>query len=135
MLCEVFGNNVDNSCIFMVWRRLEFSRRSLHRQNYQKGGIRPRFGGTTNEHYLRKGDLVTGEQGNRQLLGWVCGLPTNKTRAVAIANASGKRLAQCSEQKVRLIRRATGVTWESQYIPKSPMVIPTVQEPIQLELF
>ena len=138
---EMFGDNVDNSCIFMVWRRLEFSRRSLHRQNYQKGGIRPCFGGTTNGHYLRKGDIVYGDIGDRQLVGWVCGLPTDKTKAIAIADATGKRLAQCSERKVRLIRRATGVTWESQYIPKSVAVQRTkqedvrIQEPIQLELF
>ena len=112
MLCEAFGNNVDNSCTFLVWRRLEFVRRSLHRQNYQKGGIRPRFGGTTCGFYLRKGDLVYGERGNKQFKGWVCGLPTDKTKAVAIANAVGKRLAQCSERKVWLIRRSTGVTWE-----------------------
>ena len=117
MLNEMFSDNVDNSCIFMVWRRLEFARRSLHRQNYQKGGIRPRFGGTTNGHYLRKGDIVYGEQRDRQFTGWVCGLPTNKTKAIAVADATGKRLAQCSERKVKLIRRATGVTWESQYIP------------------
>ena len=141
MLNEMFGDNVDNSCIFMVWRRLEFARRSLHRQNYQKGGIRPRFGGTTNRYYLRKGDIVYGEQGDRQFVGWVCGLPTDKTKAIAIADAAGKRLAQCSEQKVRLIRRATGVTWSSQYVPKSSAVTyiaqepVTMQEPIQLELF
>ena len=135
MLCEVFGDNVDNSCIFMIWRRLEFARRSLHRQNYQKGGIRPRFGGTTNGHYLRKGDLVYGEKGNSQFKGWVCGLPTDKTKAVAIADATGKRLAQCSERKVSLIRRATGVTWESRYVPKSPAVTHTAQEPVQLKLF
>ena len=135
MLNEMFGDNVDNSCIFMVWRRLEFARRSLHRQNYQKGGTRPRFGGTTNGHYLRKGDIVYGEQGDRQLAGWVCGLPTDKTKAIAIADAISKRLAQCSERKVRLIRRATGATWESQYIPKPPAIIPIVQKPIQLELF
>jgi len=130
MLCEVFGDNVDNSCNFMVWRRLEFTRRSLHRQNFQKGGIRPRFGGTTNGYYLRKGDLVQGEQGDKLIVGWVCGLPTDKTKVVAVADATGKRLAQCLERKVRLIRRSTGVTWEGWYIPKSPVVTPKMQEPI-----
>jgi len=135
MLCELFSDNVDNSCIFMVSRRLEFARRSLHRQNYQKGGIRPRFGGTTNGYYLRKGDLVYGEQGNRHFLGWLCGLPTDKTKAVAIADATGKRLAQCSEYKVKLIRRFTGVTWSSQYIPKPMTEATATQESIQLRLF
>ena len=74
--------------------------------------MRPRFGGTTNGHYLRKGDLVSGEQGSKRFIGWVCGLPTDKTRVVAIADATGKRLAQCSLNKVQLLRRSTGVTWE-----------------------
>jgi len=133
MLCEIFGNNVDNSCIFTVWRRLEFSRRSLHRQNYQKGGIRQRFGGTTNGYCLHKGDLVSGEQGDKHFRGWVCGLPTDKTKAIAIADVTGKRLAQCSERKVKLIRRATGITSDSRYIPKLPVVIPTVQEPVTIQ--
>ena len=133
LLTSVFGNNVDNSCIFTVWRRLEFSRRSLHRQNYQKGGIRQRFGGTTNGYCLRKGDFVSGEQGDKQFRGWVCGLPTDKTKAIAIADVTGKRLAQCSERKVKLIRRATGITSDSRYIPKSPAVIPTVQEPVTIQ--
>ena len=135
MLNEVFGDNVDNSCIFMVWRRLEFSRRSLHRQTYQKGGIRPHFGGTTNGHHIRKGDIVYGEIGDRQFVGWVCGLPTYKTKAIAVADTTGRRLAQCSERKVSLIRRATGVTWESQYISKPSIAVPITQEPIQLQLF
>jgi len=134
MLNEMFGNNVDDSCTFLVWRRLEFARRSLHRQNYKKGGVRLRFGGTTNGHYMRKGDLVSGEQKDRQFIGWVCGLPTDKTRAIAVADATGKRLAQCTERKVGLMRRFTGVTWESQYIPKPP-IAPIAQEPTQLQFF
>ena len=145
MLCEAFGLNVDNSCTFMVWHRLEFARRSLHRQNFQKDGIRPRFGGTTNGSYLRKGDLVSGEQGNKLIIGWVCGLPTDKTKAVAISDVTGKRLAQCSERKVRLIRRSSGMTWESQYIPsgrrrdriapQATAEISATTEAIQLRLF
>ena len=134
MLCEAFGNNVDNSCIFMVWRRLEFARRSLHRQNYQKGGIRPRFGGTTNGDYLRKGDLVYARQGNKTFKGWVCGLPTEKTDVIAIQDATGKRLAQCSPDKVRLLRRSAGVTWEYPKNSNQEIVI-IEKEPIQLRLF
>lgn len=115
MLNEVFGDNVDNSCIFMVWRRLEFARRSLHRQNYQKGGIRPVFGGTTNGSFFRKGDYVEAKQGNKTFQGWVCGLPTEKTKVVAVCLASGKRLGQCLISKVKLLRRNTGVSW--QFLP------------------
>jgi hypothetical protein len=48
MLCQLFGRNVQCHSFFFVWRRLEFVKRALHRQNFQKGGVRPSFGGTTN---------------------------------------------------------------------------------------
>ena len=134
MLCEMFGENVESTCIFIVWRGMEFSRRSLHRQNFQKGGIRPIFGGTTNGYYLRKGDLVYGERGGKRFKSWVCGLPTDKTRAVAIADATGKRLAQCSPGKMQLLRRSTGITWEYPQNTNKEIAI-VEEESIQLKLF
>jgi len=113
MLCSAFGRNVDaECCIFIVWRRLEFARRSLHRQNFISGGIRPSFGGTTNGTFFRKGDYVSAKQGNKTFRGWVCGLPTEKTKVVAVCNAFGKRLGQCSVSKVKLLRRSTSVSWQ-----------------------
>jgi hypothetical protein len=112
MLCSVFGRNVDDSCIFIVWRRLEFARRSLHRQNFISGGIRPNFGGTTNGTFFRKGDYVEAKQGTKTFRGWVCGLPTAKTKSVAVCASEGNRIAQCSISKVRLLRRNTSVSWQ-----------------------
>lgn len=115
MLCQLFGGNVNKSSFFFVWRRLEFIRRALHRQNFQKRNIRPSFGGTTNGTFFRKGDYVSACQGKKNFHGWVCGLPTEKTKVVAICDAGGKRLGQCSVSKVKLLRRNSGISW--QFLP------------------
>jgi len=96
---------------FYVWRRLQYVRRSLHRQNPQKGGVRHRFGGTANGVCLRKGDLVEAEKAGTVYLGWVCGLPTKATRIVGVAGADGKRVGQFNAKKVRLLARSTGFSW------------------------
>jgi len=134
MLCESFGKNVASTSVFVVWRRLEFARRSLFRQNFQKGGIRPRFGGTTNGSYLRKGDFVEASQGNKIFKGWVCGLPTENTKAIAVQDATGKRLAQCSVNKVRQLRLCAGITWEFPQGNSQGITI-AEKEPVQLRLF
>ena len=112
MLCSIFGRNVEKKSAFFVWRRPEFAKRSLHRQNFMKGGIRPSFGSTTNGTFFRKGDYVKASQGKKSFRGWVCGLPTEKTNKVAVCDAEGKRLGQCQKSKVKLLRRSTGVLWQ-----------------------
>jgi len=115
MCCELYQKKVDSLSPFYVWRRFEFVRRSLHRQNFQKGNIRPNFGGTTNGTFFRKGDYVEASQGKKTFRGWVCGLPTEKTNVIAVCNAFGKRFGQCSTSKVNLLSRNTGVSW--QFLP------------------
>ncbi|MHC1636167.1 MAG: RRXRR domain-containing protein [Candidatus Methanospirareceae archaeon] len=112
LLCLLYGRNVDGSSPFWYWQRPELVRRSLHRDNFQRGGIRPRFGGTSNGNFLRKGDYVEVEKGDRVYRGWVCGLPTDRTRAVGVMDAFGKRIGQFVIGKVRLLCRRTGVMWK-----------------------
>jgi hypothetical protein len=71
MCCFLYQSNVNSACPFYVWQRFEFVRRSLHRQNFQKGSIRPHFGGTTNGTFFRKGDYVEAGQGKKTFRGWV----------------------------------------------------------------
>ncbi|RJO61961.1 MAG: hypothetical protein C4542_05260, partial [Dehalococcoidia bacterium] len=97
---------------FYVWRRLQYVRRSLHRQNFQKGGKRPRFGGTANGGFFRKGDWVEVETKTGKVCGWVCGLPTEKTKLVGVADTENKRIGQFSPKKVRLLARAGGFSWK-----------------------
>ncbi|HOV78798.1 MAG TPA: RRXRR domain-containing protein, partial [Bacillota bacterium] len=79
MLMGVTGCKNKPGAPFFVWRRLRYIRRSLHRQNFQEGGVRPRFGNTTNGGFFRKGDWVEAEKAGVKYRGWVCGLPTETT--------------------------------------------------------
>lgn len=111
MLMGVTGCGEGNPP-FYVWRRLQYARRSLHRQQFQRGGRRLRFGGTANGSYFRKGDWVAGEKAGAKYTGWVCGLPTKKTKLVGIADADSVRIGQFSPGKVRLLARSTGFSWK-----------------------
>ena len=96
---------------FYVFTALRFSRRSLHRQNPQQGGVRPRFGGTANGTFYRKGDWVEVTTLGGRLRGWVCGLPTKTTPKIGVAEADGKRIAQFGPRHVHLLARTGGFTW------------------------
>jgi len=110
MLCEIYGKNIDGKAPFWYWVRPELVRRSLHRDNFQKGGIRPRFGGTSNGYFLRKGDYVEAEKAGKVYRGWVCGLP-GKKKIIDVMDVFGKRIGQFAMGKVRLLCRRTGVMW------------------------
>lgn len=112
MLTGVVGCKVNDCAPFWVYRRPEFARRSLHRQNFRKGGIRPRFGGTCNGGYFRKGDYVEAEMAGKTYRGWVCGLPTEKTPKVGVQDARGNRMGQFVPGKVRLLQRSGNILWE-----------------------
>ena len=112
MLLGLARCKLNEKAPFYVLRRPEFARRSLHRQNYQRGGIRPLFGGTANGGFFRKGDYVEAEKGGKIYRGWVCGLPTEKTPLVGIMDARRKRIGQFTMSKVRLLRRSGNILWE-----------------------
>jgi hypothetical protein len=108
MLVGLAGCEPDNAP-FWVYRRPEFARRSLHRQHFQKGGIRPKFGGTCNNGLFRKGDFVVASKAGKTYKGWVCGLPTIDTNIVGVMGANGKRLSQFTPSKVRRLARSRNV--------------------------
>ncbi len=120
MLMGVTGCKSNPAAPFFVWRRLRYARRSLHRQHFQKGGIRPKFGGTSNGSFFRKGDWVEAEKAGKTYRGWVCGLPTETTKLVGVADADGKRIGQFSPKKVRLLARSTGFSWKEVRPASSP---------------
>lgn len=112
MLAGVVGCKVNDCAPFWVYRRPEFARRSLHRQNFQKGGVRLRFGGTCNGGYFRKGDYVEAKMAGKIYRGWVCGLPTEKTPKVGVQDARGNRIGQFVPSKVHLLQRSGNILWE-----------------------
>lgn len=100
---------------FYVWTALRHHRRALHRQNPQRGGRRPVYGGTTNGTFFRKGDWVAVHQLRKRATyrGWVTGLPTPRTPTVGVQDATGKRLGQVNPRHARLLARASGFTWRT----------------------
>jgi len=133
MLTGLADIKPDNKSPFWVYRRPEFVRRSLHRQKFQKGGIRPLFGRTCNGSKLRKGDYVETELNSaiknkdgkpaknekgkikrktKIIRGWVCGLPTLKTLKVGIMDSQCERIGQFTPSKVHLLKRSGNILWK-----------------------
>lgn len=96
------GNVVITDCPFAVIKRPPYSRRQLHLMLKSKGGIRRKYGGTTTEFTLRKGDLVTSPKG----IGYVSG---QTKKQISVSDANWKRLGQIAVSKVTLIRRSNGL--------------------------
>ena len=74
---------------FHIFTAVRFVRRQLHKQQPQKGGIRRRYGGTSNGTFFRKGDWVEVVTKFYRIRGWVCGLPTAATPKVGVAGTGG----------------------------------------------
>jgi len=91
---------------FAVIRRPPTSRRQLHLMVPSKGGKRRKYGGTVTRHGFRKGDYVEAMQGCKTYRGWVSG---DTATQVSVSDANWQRLGQFSKNKVRLIRRSTGL--------------------------
>ncbi len=92
--------------IFLVISRPPISRRQLHLMVPNKGGKRRKYGGSVTQHGYRKGDNVEAVKANKTYRGWVSG---DTNTQVSVSNANWKRLGQFSKNKVRLIRRSTGL--------------------------
>lgn len=91
---------------FAVIRRPPISRRQLHLMVPAKGGLRRKYGGTVTRHGFRKGDYVEATQGSKTYRGWVSG---DTDKQVSVSDADWKRLGQFSKNKVRLLKRSTGL--------------------------
>ena len=57
---------------FFVWKRYEFYRRQLHKQQYSKGGVRKKYGGSVLTKKLKKGDVVSGLYKGKRVMGLAC---------------------------------------------------------------
>jgi hypothetical protein len=96
------GNVTLTNCPFSVIKRLPYSRRQLHLMLPNKGGLRRKYGGTTTDFSLRKGDLVASPKGR----GYVSG---QTKKQISVSDANWKRLGQIAFSKVTLIRRSNGL--------------------------
>lgn len=97
--------------VFVVIKRPPYSRRQLHLMVPAIGGVRRKYGGSVTRHGFRKGDYVEATQGSRTYRGWVSG---DTEKQVSVSDQNWKRLGQFSKNKVRLIRRSTGLIVNNQ---------------------
>jgi hypothetical protein len=93
---------------FAVIRRPLWLRRALHVAKPQKGGVRPRHGGTTTPWGFRKVDGVEATKAGITVRGWIGGYTdTAKTQNLSVVNARWKRIGQYAVSKVRLLARTS----------------------------
>ncbi len=93
---------------FIILTRPKLFRRKLYQENYSKGGILKRLGGTITPFKFRSGDYVEAFQKGGVVRGWVGGFTdTAKTKNVAIYDHNWSRLGQFNPNNVRLLQRSS----------------------------
>ena len=90
-------NNKEVLCISPV----PITRRSLHRANPKKGGIRSRYGGT-NCLGIKKGTLV---KSIKHGLCWVSGYSNNKINLTKKVDSKNKQIPQQKKDSFRILKR------------------------------
>ncbi|MBR8838273.1 MAG: RRXRR domain-containing protein [Stigonema ocellatum SAG 48.90 = DSM 106950] len=94
---------------FIVITRPKLFRRKLHQENYTKGGLLKRQGGTVTPFGFRSGDYVeTTFTNKKNIRGYVGGFTnTNKTKNIAVYDHNWERISQYEPKNLRLIQRST----------------------------
>lgn len=101
------GECVITKAPFVVITRPKLFRRKLYQENYSKGGILKRVGGTVTPFGLRSGDYVETTKKGEIFRGWVGGYSdTKKTKNVAIYDHNWKRLGQFNPKNIKLLKRS-----------------------------
>lgn len=102
------GECVVTSSLFIVITRPKLFRRKLHQENYIKGGVLKRQGGTITPFGFRSGDYVQTSKKGEIIRGWVGGFSsTFKTKNISIYDHNWSRIGQFNPKKVKLIKRST----------------------------
>lgn len=91
---------------FRVIARPNLFRRQLHFENFSKGGVRKRKGGTVTPFGFRSGDFVQAEKAGRVYRGWIGGF-SEVSKVVSVYDYNWHRLGQFKANKVILIKRST----------------------------
>lgn len=93
---------------FIVLTRPKLFRRKLHQEQYQKGGILKRQGGTITPFGFRSGDLVRSTYKGEIVQGWIGGFTnTAASKKVSIYNHNWHRIGQFPPSNVQLLQRST----------------------------
>ncbi|GAB1541390.1 hypothetical protein NUACC21_40610 [Scytonema sp. NUACC21] len=94
--------------LFIVITCPKLFRRKLHQEEYQKGGILKRQGGTITPFRFRSGDCVRTTQKGQTIVGWIGGFTNTKTtKNVSIYDHNWSRIGQFNPKNVELLKRST----------------------------
>jgi hypothetical protein len=103
------GIEIGNKFKYDTITRPKYSRRFLHLEQFSKGGVRRKYGGSTaNWTNIRKGDYVEIIRGKKAFRGWVSGFIDDK-RIISVSDFDWKRIGQFSEDGIRLLHRNHGI--------------------------
>lgn len=91
---------------FRVIARPNLFRRQLHFENFSRGGVRKRKGGTVTPFGFRSGDFVQAEKAGRVYRGWIGGF-SEASKVVSVYDHNWHRLGQFKANKVNLVKRST----------------------------
>src|ERR687886_2036268 len=93
---------------FVVVTRPKLFRRKLHQEQYSKGGILKRQGGTITPFGLRSGDYVETSRKGEVVRGWIGGFTYAKSSSnVSIYNHNWSRVGQFNPKNVKLVSRSS----------------------------
>ncbi len=105
---EWVGECTVTSAPFIVLNRPKLFRRKLHQENYSKGGILKRQGGTITPFIFRSGDYVETTFKGDKVRGWIGGFTnTGKTQNVSIYDHNWSRVGQFNPKNIRLLQRSS----------------------------
>ena len=103
------GINISNKFKYDTITRPKYSRRFLHLEQFSKGHIRRKYGGSTTDWTkIRKGDYVEAIRGKKAFRGWISGFLDDK-KILSVSNFDWKRMGQFEESNVRLLYRNHGI--------------------------
>ncbi len=109
---------------FIVLTRPKLFRRKLHQENYSKGGILKRQGGTITPFGFRSGDYVEVTFKGEKVRGWIGGYTdTPKTKNISIYDHDWSRIGQFNPNNVQLLERSSNLCIFRS--PKRPPTPPT----------
>ncbi|NJR19834.1 MAG: hypothetical protein HC785_32040 [Calothrix sp. CSU_2_0] len=93
---------------FIVITRPKLFRRKLYQENYSKGGVLKRQGGTITPFGFRSGDYVRTSRKGELIHGWVGGFTNSgKTKNISIYDHNWSRIGQFNPNNVKLIKRSS----------------------------
>ncbi|MBR8839392.1 MAG: RRXRR domain-containing protein [Stigonema ocellatum SAG 48.90 = DSM 106950] len=93
---------------FIVLTRPKLFRRKLYQENYSKGGILKRQGGTITPFGFRSGDYVQTSRKGEVIQGWIGGwTDTQKQKNVSVYDHNWSRIGQFDPKNVRLLQRSS----------------------------